>query len=61
VGTPEEPVPPVALWQREVHIPGIYDLEIDTSVHAPEECAALIRQRLENGPPPDAFRRLAAL
>src|SRR5262245_21133768 len=23
--------PPVRLWQREVHIPGIYDLEVDTS------------------------------
>src|SRR5262249_40040336 len=41
---------PVRLWQQEVHIPGIYDLEVDTSVLSPEECAAMIRQRLEHGP-----------
>jgi chloramphenicol 3-O phosphotransferase len=52
---------PVRRWQREVHIPGIYDLEVDTSVLSPGECAALIRQRLEQSPPPSAFQRLAAL
>ena len=26
---------PVARWQREVHIPGIYDLEVDTSLLTP--------------------------
>ena len=53
--------PPVRLWQQEVHIPGIYDLEIDTSVLSPEACAAVIRQHLEHGPPASAFQRLAAL
>jgi chloramphenicol 3-O phosphotransferase len=52
---------PVAMWQREVHIPGIYDLEVDTSVLSPGECAAAIRRRLEDGPPPSAFQRLAAM
>ncbi|MEB9862549.1 chloramphenicol phosphotransferase [Bacillus cereus] len=47
---------PVKLWQESVHEPGIYDLEIDTSVLNPEECANLIRLRLENGPPPTAFQ-----
>ncbi len=51
----------VSLWQRAVHAPGIYDLEVDTSVLSPEECADAIRQRLENGPPPSAFQRLASM
>jgi chloramphenicol 3-O phosphotransferase len=50
---------PVSLWQEAVHVPGIYDLEVDTSVLSPEECADVIRRRLEGGPPPSAFRRLA--
>ena len=59
---PEAPVPkPVRLWQREVHIPGTYDLEVDTSVLSPEACAAAIRQRLDHGPPPSAFQRIAAM
>lgn len=52
---------PVNLWQRAVHMPGIYDLEVDTSVLSPEKCAELIRQRLESGPRPSAFQRLAAM
>lgn len=52
---------PVSLWQQAVHVPGIYDLEVDTSVLSAEECAKLIRQRLEAGPPPSAIRRLAAM
>ncbi|TCN22561.1 chloramphenicol phosphotransferase CPT family protein [Mesobacillus foraminis] len=49
---------PISLWQQLVHIPGIYDLEVDTSVLTPDECAKLIRQRLEDGPPPTAFQRI---
>lgn len=60
VGTPDEPVPaPVRLWQTAVHDPGIYDLEVDTSQLDPGECAAIIRRRLEDGPPGNAFARLA--
>ena len=51
--------PPVRLWQEEVHNPAIYDLEVDTSLLSPEECAATIRERLDDGPPPSAFRQLA--
>lgn len=59
-GSGAEPVPaPVALWQAEVHRPGIYDLEVDTSLLSPEECAAAIRRRLDEGPPPSAFHQLA--
>ena len=39
--------------------PGIYDLEVDTSVLSAEECAEAIRRRLDEGPPGDAFLRLA--
>src|SRR5215470_13136475 len=33
----------VMLWQQAVHTPGIYDLEVDTSVLSAEECAEVIR------------------
>lgn len=49
---------PVLRWQRSVHRPGIYDLEVDTSVLSPGAAAALVRERLA-GPPPTAFARLA--
>lgn len=58
----DAPVPrPVRLWQREVHIPGIYDMEVDTSLLSPSQCAEAIRHHLDHGPPPSAFQRLAAL
>lgn len=58
----DAPVPqPVRLWQHEVHIPGIYDLEVDTSLLSPSECASAIRRHLEGGPAPSAFQRLAAM
>jgi chloramphenicol 3-O phosphotransferase len=50
---------PALRWQQHVHQPGVYDLEIDTSAVTPEAAAAMIRSRLD-GPPPSAFRRLAA-
>jgi chloramphenicol 3-O phosphotransferase len=49
------------LWQRAVHSPGLYDLEVDTSLLSPEECAQVIRRRFQEGPPPSAFQRLAVL
>lgn len=56
-----DPPPPVVRWQHAVHTPGIYDLDVDTSVLTPEECAARIRDRLDHGPPGDAFARIAAI
>jgi chloramphenicol 3-O phosphotransferase len=41
-----------------VHSHGIYDLEIDTSVLTPTECASQIKDRLQNGPPPNAIQKL---
>src|SRR5262249_39659816 len=54
------PPAPVQRWQDAVPTPGIYDVEVDTSVLAPEACAELIGVRLRDGPPGNAFRRLAA-
>jgi chloramphenicol 3-O phosphotransferase len=50
---------PVISFQQAVHEPGVYDMEVDTSVLSPSECAELIRRRLEDGPPPSAFRMLS--
>jgi chloramphenicol 3-O phosphotransferase len=62
-GNAETPVPEaVRLWQEEVHKPGIYDLELDTSLLTPYECAEAIRQLLDAGAPePSAFERIAGL
>jgi chloramphenicol 3-O phosphotransferase len=46
-------------WERAVHDPGIYDLQVDTSSCSAEACAAAIERRLEEGPPA-AFAALAA-
>lgn len=51
---------PVKLFQRDVHVPGIYDVEVDTSVLDPAACASLIRRRMEDGPEATAFSTLAA-
>lgn len=40
---------PVALWQELVHSPGNYDLQVDTSSLTPEECASLIKDKINNG------------
>ena len=53
--TDNDPVP------QAVHVPGIYDLEVDTSVLGAEQCADVIRQHLEEGPPPSAILHLAAM
>lgn len=60
ISSPGEPIPPpVRLWQEEVHKPGIYDLEVDTSLLSPQECTDTIRTRLVEGPPGNAFERIA--
>lgn len=48
-GSVGDPPPPVRRWQEQVHVPGIYDLEIDTSVLSPTECAEAIQRRLAEG------------
>lgn len=60
-GTPDEPFPaPVRRYQEEVHRPGIYDVELDTSVLSPEACSEAIRARLAEGPG-EALERILAL
>jgi chloramphenicol 3-O phosphotransferase len=50
-GTDDDPVPaPVRRWQDAVHDRWAYDLEVDTSLLDPGECAAAIRARLADGP-----------
>jgi chloramphenicol 3-O phosphotransferase len=50
---------PILLWQQFVHIPGIYDLEVDTSTHTSQQCAELIYKRLLDVAPTTAFDQLA--
>jgi chloramphenicol 3-O phosphotransferase len=58
--TTGEVLAPILRWQTAVHEPGVYDLEVDTSVQPPSECAAAIHEYLVHGPPPTACRHLAA-
>ncbi len=51
-GTPEV----VRRWERAVHTPGVYDLEVDTSLLTPDGCAEAVRRRLAEGPEPTALR-----
>ena len=50
---------PVQRWQDAVHVPGIYDLEVDTGAMSPEDCADAIERGLATGPL-QAFATLAA-
>jgi len=59
-GSPTDPPPPVLRWQAAVHVPGIYDLEVDTSELTPAQCAEAILARLKAGPHPTAMARAAA-
>ena len=52
---------PVQRWQDAVHVPGIYDLEVDTGIATPEGCAAAIEAALAAPPRPSAFDRLATM
>lgn len=53
-GVPE----PVRRWQEAVHVPGIYDLTVDTGTMTPEDCVAAIARALAAGPG-RAFGQLA--
>lgn len=46
-----------------VHQHGVYDLEVDTSLHTSEQCAHMIKAFVEAVPTPQAFKtlRMAAL
>ena len=49
---------PVQRWQDAVHVPGTYDLEVDTGTMSPTDCVAAIATALSR--PHSAFARLAA-
>jgi chloramphenicol 3-O phosphotransferase len=49
---------PVLRWQREVHGGWAYDIEVDTAVLSPAECASAIGESLRGGHPPQAFAQL---
>ncbi len=40
---------PVLRWQEDVHKPGIYDLELDTSILSADQCATKILQMITAG------------
>ncbi len=44
-----------------VHVPGVYDLELDSAALTPAECAAQIQHALQTGHPRTAVQRLAAI
>jgi chloramphenicol 3-O phosphotransferase len=50
---------PVQRWQDAVHVPGIYDLAVDTGSMTPPDCAAAIAALLAARPRPTALARLA--
>ncbi|MEI3606250.1 chloramphenicol phosphotransferase [Pseudogracilibacillus sp. SE30717A] len=52
---------PVKRWQHYVHIPGIYDLEVDTSIMSSDECAHLIHQKLKDLPSQTAFQLIGGI
>jgi chloramphenicol 3-O phosphotransferase len=52
---------PVRRWQEEVHRGKSYDLEVDTSLLSPAECADRIGVRLRQLPSPTAFERMSGL
>jgi len=49
------------LYHERVHAHGEYDLEVDTSLHSPQECARQVCDWLAAGHTPGALRRLKAI
>jgi chloramphenicol 3-O phosphotransferase len=52
---------PVMRFQEQVHVPGIYDLEVDTSELSAGACAEAIGRRIDDGASPTALKQLAAM
>lgn len=52
---------PILRWQTEVHKPGIYDLEVDTSRLSPKQCAEMIGAHLRTYRPVSAADQILAL
>jgi chloramphenicol 3-O phosphotransferase len=62
-GSSAEAIPAaVSRYTEAVHDPGLYDMDVDTSVMTATECAEAIRRRLAAGvPSPTSFERLARM
>jgi chloramphenicol 3-O phosphotransferase len=52
---------PVLRWQEAVHVPGIYDIEVNTGTMTPQDCVAAIAALLAAPPAGRALDRLAAM
>lgn len=52
--TPEQ----LRRWDQAVHVPGSYDVEVDTSALTPDSCAEVIERRLAEGPSTAFFRAI---
>ncbi|MGW2639764.1 phosphotransferase-like protein [Streptomyces sp. NPDC001348] len=50
-----------AMQYHQVHSHALHDIDVDTSLHSPRECAALIRRFLADRPRPTAFETLRQL
>jgi chloramphenicol 3-O phosphotransferase len=48
-------------FNDHVHAHGVYDLEVDTSLASPEECALAIKEAIDRGHPRRAFLELARI
>jgi chloramphenicol 3-O phosphotransferase len=57
----QDVVDAVELAQRATHAHRGYDLEVDTALMSPEDCAAVIARRLAEGPRGTALASIAAL
>lgn len=51
---------PVQRWQDAVHLPGLYDLSVDTCTMTSQDCVTRIAAALADPPEHRAFERLAA-
>jgi len=47
------------LYDERVHVHGVYDVEVDTARHSPEECAREVCDWIEAGHRPSALRELS--
>ncbi|UXN74460.1 chloramphenicol phosphotransferase [Devosia sp. A8/3-2] len=52
---------PVLRWQEAVHVPGIYDVSVDSGILSPDECVAVIAEALGSPKRPSAFEMLAGM
>ena len=52
---------PVLRWQDAVHVPGIYDVSVDSGAMSPDDCVAVIAEALATPKRPSAFEVLAGM